>query len=426
MSQAQELQGQLLGKAAELGQYAMRLPYNREFLREFTTNEDFSRQCPELQRLVVIGCTGAGKSTLCNKLAGFRYEWDEELSQFVWTSGQEKLLFACSQGANSVTDHTTYANLPYLGRMDRPFVCIDTPGHNDTGTDDTLLRQATDLHTKLRRMGHVNAILVLHNDVWSGRFSPTTQELMAKVQEMFKASGRNVWEHVIIGFSRCDEADRGWRGSIEEKSRDLQAALRTRFDDCNVDVPVVPLSGADEPGAGPSQAASFERLWEFLEGRPKLPTVELREFEGMSLQLKRAVKERDNAQRLASARKTFLEAGIHVFLGSLALNYRPSLINATGPWDELLLAGGFIYVMGPVKMYDFFRVAWDDHLLPRFDSALGDKLRQNGIDPAEFRMIEDDAARKRRGNDVGGGATKRRRLGEEGEAQLGSPVCGGA
>merc|ERR1719335_247747 len=78
------------------------------------------------------------------------------------------------------------------------------------GQGETLLRQATDLHTKLKKMGHVNAILVLHNDVWSGRFSPTTQELMAKVQEMFKASGRNVWEHVIIGFSRCDEADRGW------------------------------------------------------------------------------------------------------------------------------------------------------------------------------------------------------------------------
>jgi len=383
---------QVLERIVTLGRYANSLSYNREPMKELTTNEDFSRMLPDSKRLLIVGCAGAGKSTLCNKLAGHRYEWDEGSQKFIWDCGEENLLFRCKAGAKSVTQHTTYANLAYMGAEERPFVCVDTPGHDDTGTDDHLLRQAADLHQKLQRMGYVNGILVLHNDVVSGRFSPATRELMTKIQHMFRSSKRNVWDHVIVAFSHCDESDRGWRSNITTATHELQMELRRQFPACQVDVPVVALCGTDEPGAAPWQSANFERLWAFLDRAPCLCTVDLEEFEGMSLQLKRVVKERDDLQRLVAARKNYQEIAQYVLVLMLALSLRPSFMNADGAWDELLVFAAFVYIQGITRVFDFFRVAWDDYILRWINSGpVGLALQTRGVDPMMFRLIRHTA-----------------------------------
>jgi hypothetical protein len=415
-----ELHEQAMIKIYEWAQYANGFKFRNELRKQYVSNEDFSRMVPGLKRMMVIGTTGAGKSTLGNKLAGFRYEWVEAENKHEWTCDRQDLLFLCKAGAKSVTLDTSYANMNYLGDAARKFIYIDTPGHNDTGDDGLLAQQATDMHVKLKNMDCINAILVLVSEP-SGRFAPATQELLAKLETMFSQANRDVWRHVIIGFSRCDPADRGWRTDLQVKIEELQAEVRRRFPNCQVNIPVIPLSGADEPGQDISQEHNFERLWDFLQKSPDLLTANLQEFEGLNMKLRRVVKERDALQRLNDMRKNFLPVACNVILGLMCLYMRPDFLNLSGMIDELFITACGVYSMGPVKMYDFLVVSWGDHLLPWLDCMCGARLLNHGLDLSRLKPVtvaEGDstssAASKRPGAaGVAEGSAKRRRTAEQ-------------
>ena len=58
---------------------------------------------------------------------------------------------------------------------------------------------AADLHNKLRALGHIHAIVVIHNDVHSNRLNPATYTILKMVGEKFAAAGDGgaVWNHVV-------------------------------------------------------------------------------------------------------------------------------------------------------------------------------------------------------------------------------------
>lgn len=363
------------------------LQFRREFNKEYTTNEDFGKMLPESRRLVIVGCTGAGKSALVNKLAGFRMEFDEQKASYEWTVGQELLPFLSQSSTKSVTRFTSFANLHYLGYApDKPFICVDTPGHDDTDPG-LLTEQATDLHVKLQAMQYVNSVLVLHKDFEANRLDPATFELLRKVSTLFQKSGMNVWEHVILGYTRVDEEKRGWRSGIDQKIAAMQAALKEKtkgFDaPCTVDVPVVclscydtadddprPVGGVPWPNEFPNgrriaQRDGFVELWEFLQRSSKLPTEELQVYEGVEERYRRACEDRDAFARISSARKHFMSTAMHVLIFLFILLLRPGVFNMEGWLDELTGLGGFVYVMGFHAVLDFTRVCWDDHCIPR-------------------------------------------------------------
>jgi len=231
-----------------------------DFDKPYFTTADFERTVPEHKRMVVIGCAGSGKSTLLNKLAGCEKVWvdrtdthnDTDHGSFEWKASP---IFESGHSLDSVTKCSAFANLKYMGRADRPFIAVDTPGHDDPngGRDivdeaaarDFLDGQAADLHAKLRAMGRVHAIVVVHNDVHSNRLNPATYELLRKVDEMFATDDTNgsqtagtdgrttsVWEHVVVCYSKCDADSRGWRDGLAEKRRAMQAALRAAVPSC--------------------------------------------------------------------------------------------------------------------------------------------------------------------------------------------------
>merc|ERR1719311_963805 len=74
---------------------------------------------------------------------------------------------------------------------------MDTPGHDDTaGRDlddeegrDVLRAQAADLHNKLKALGHIHTILVIHDQVASNRLNPATFTILKMLDEKFITLG---------------------------------------------------------------------------------------------------------------------------------------------------------------------------------------------------------------------------------------------
>ena len=135
----------------------------------FSTLEDFERADPDAKRMVVIGVTGAGKSTVLNCLGGWEFKQKPPDYEFEW---QDKdgvsPLFEARADTDSCTKKTSFANLSWCGDESRPVVAVDTPGHDDPAgaeienaeSREKLGELAADLHNKLKALGHVHAILV--------------------------------------------------------------------------------------------------------------------------------------------------------------------------------------------------------------------------------------------------------------------------
>ena len=160
----------------------------------FSTLEDFERVDPDAKRIVVIGVTGAGKSTVLNCMGGWGFVQKPPDYEFEW---QEKdgvsPLFEARADCDSCTKKTSFANLSFLGDAERPVVAVDTPGHDDpAGAEienkearEKLGEMAADLHNKMKALGHIHAILVLHNDVHSNRLNPATYTVLKMIGEKF-------------------------------------------------------------------------------------------------------------------------------------------------------------------------------------------------------------------------------------------------
>ena len=209
------------------------------------------------RRLVIVGCCGAGKSTLANKIAGGRRVWvpdaqsDNGSCQWVGAPGPFDDDWRTSTIRRSAVN--------FMGDPERPLVVVDTPGHDSESfvlEDDEVVsaaiqveRQAEELVDALRKLDHVHAILVLHNDVYSNRLNPITYELLVKVDEIFGAvDGHSVWQNIIVAYSKCDSDAKGWRDSLKTKKLAMQAALCSRFERCRTTVPVMCVSGLSLEG----------------------------------------------------------------------------------------------------------------------------------------------------------------------------------
>jgi len=381
MSDAAELKSMLWKAAAAIHDMGDAACQQKQRDTLFSTLEDFGRADPSLKRLLVIGCTGAGKSTLLNLMAGWTYVGDVDASDFDFTwvarpeaeesapasaeapepppaaadddladacdvpaaAGAEPTasaspsepLFKTAAGGDSVTKRSAFANLCWFGDSSKVFTAIDTPGHDDpNGADidspearEAIGEMAADLHNKLRALGHINAILVIHNDVHSNRLNPATYTILKMIGEKFAAAGdgHSVWRHVIVAYSKCNAHDFSWQAAIGKKKKDLQAAIRAKVPSCDMDLPVITLGGAKIKNSGVSASSldkekeGFDALWSFLQSAGHLDCTKLRPFEGADVKWEKMVKAKDRAEAQARASLVYAAvlakvAGFLVFL----------------------------------------------------------------------------------------------------------------
>ena len=280
---------------------------------------DFRRLDPSLRRIVVLGGTGAGKSTLLNVCAAWRFVQSKENPhaphKWVAPAGCHDASppFTAAGSVASVTQATSGARIHFRGDPDRAVYVVDTPGFDDTcendadrfnseasATDEGV--KARDLREKihamkkemldrLKALGHVDAILLVHPDVISNRLNPVFIIQLKMLDECF---GEDVWKHVVVAYTKhCNPYETTWRSQLLEKKIMLRDAIKT-CTRCTVDVPVVAL-GASEPDDRPPGEAKhkldeqYEALWDHMTATARaegpLRTAQLKEPEGEWVQV---------------------------------------------------------------------------------------------------------------------------------------------
>jgi len=133
-------------------------------------------------RIVIVGATGSGKSSLANALLGC-------------DPRSKECLFEVCSGSDSCTKKTTYGFGFWLGNGQN-FTVIDTPGFGDSDNDDDLL---------IEEMMDILANVVDHTDtfllLFDGRETRFDASLQNMIQMMTIIFGQHWWDYLVIGVS---------------------------------------------------------------------------------------------------------------------------------------------------------------------------------------------------------------------------------
>jgi energy-coupling factor transporter ATP-binding protein EcfA2 len=363
----------------------------------YTTLEDFSRMNPEWKRVLVLGATGSGKSTLLNTLGGWKLMQSKVDYSYKWS---DDTLFESSCGCESKTQKTAFANMCWFGNPNRKFIAVDTYGLDDSEAVDIddpsscekLGVMATDLHNKLQKMGYVDAVVILHNDVHGNRLNPLMYTMLKMTAEKFSDCGNDLWRNVVIAYSKCNEADISWRGGLEAKKKELQASIREKIPSCTIDIPVVALGGSTlvhetefvqgVTAKGVRASADFEELWSFVQKGSPLDTTKLQVFEGEYAKFQSVVQAKDAAERRADALSCYGEVVWKFLLVLVVLFVRcfvvPSFLayfvlnDPSSCWDEVVLLWVCIHCIGYKKTFSAGEIVYETHIKHRVEPQLAE------------------------------------------------------
>jgi predicted GTPase len=133
--------------------------------------------------LLLIGKTGTGKSSLCNRIAGHPSDSD---------------IFTVSAEATSCTQSTVFGNVKFGGNKERLVSLIDTMGFDDPN-QDTDVRIIAELVFKLKnKCDGVNMFGIAVNGQ-SPRLDGSLIAMIKIFEEMF---GGEFWKHCVLIFTR--------------------------------------------------------------------------------------------------------------------------------------------------------------------------------------------------------------------------------
>lgn len=148
------------------------------------------------KRIVFVGATGCGKSSLCTALTGHK---------------KKDSPFKIGNRPSSETSECNVGTFRWFGEPDEEeFIIIDTPGLDDElGRDETFINQIIDC---MRQLEYVNSIVLVVNGE-NLRFSTSLQNM---IKQFEKAFSPRFYDHSIICLTKwyMDE------DSIEEREDD--------------------------------------------------------------------------------------------------------------------------------------------------------------------------------------------------------------
>ena len=148
------------------------------------------------KKVLIVGKTGTGKSSLCNVVAGKAHDAD---------------LFPVSAEAQGCTGTTTFGNVFFNGNKETPVSLIDTVGFDDPerDADATII---SDLVIKLRtKCDFVNLFVIAVN----GQEPRLDGSLVGMIRVFEGMFGAKFWSQAVIVFTRLPMDSR----SIESRKR---------------------------------------------------------------------------------------------------------------------------------------------------------------------------------------------------------------
>ena len=190
---------QLDNNIFKLPQKSMEIP-DAKMIRKFEIGQ--SHMYTQHKVLMVMGATGAGKSTLINGMINYilGVEWQDNFRfKLIVEDAKEQI--------NSITDHiTAYTIHPMEGsRVDYTFTIIDTPGFGDTRgmeRDEEIKKQVKEFFSLGGGNGieHLDAVGFVTQSALV-RLTPTQKYVFASILEIF---GVDVKENFLIMVTFCD------------------------------------------------------------------------------------------------------------------------------------------------------------------------------------------------------------------------------
>eukprot|EP01114_Cavostelium_apophysatum_P022053 TRINITY_DN7853_c0_g1_i2.p1 TRINITY_DN7853_c0_g1~~TRINITY_DN7853_c0_g1_i2.p1 ORF type:complete len:274 (-),score=45.29 TRINITY_DN7853_c0_g1_i2:80-901(-) len=154
----------------------------------------------QILRVVAIGQTGTGKSTLLSSISGS--DNFVAASDLMGVTSEVKEVKSVWRNTNS------------------PVYCVDTPGLADPAGNDREHIQRIVNHLKDK---HVHAFLIVLNGTVT-RLDSNVITMLRVFQELF---GADMWKHAAVVFSRCDPTERTtWE---ENSPEDIVREIQTNF-----------------------------------------------------------------------------------------------------------------------------------------------------------------------------------------------------
>ena len=236
----------------------------------------------ERRKILIVGKTGTGKSSLCNILAGLDFN---------------NPMFATSADAQSCTEQTNLANVYFNGNIIRPISIIDTIGFDDPDRDtDTDIIE--DLRTTLKtRCDHVNLFAIAVNG-HSPRLEGSLVGMIGILQEMF---GEPFWSQTVVIFTRLsmkestkEERERSAGKTDQKLAQEYLLAVRKKFPSCRALKYLFIDSSRDRSDTTSEQTfqSSMEQLWSMLQGAPELPTDRVKKAQSEKAKLVEQIENR--------------------------------------------------------------------------------------------------------------------------------------
>ena len=230
------------------------------------------------RKLLIVGKTGSGKSSICNVIAGL----DDKNSTF-----------KVSSSAQGCTGSTQLADVSFDGRTDRPISLIDTIGFDDPDRDtDTKVIQ--DLISKLKTKCDYMHVFLLVVNGQSPRLDLSLTTMLGYFQEMF---GECFWKQTIIIFTRLsmkpavrEERERVSEQTDQKIADEYLEVVKTKFPAASRGLKYVFLDACRDVKDATSQNAfrdSMEQVWNMLQAAPGLPTDKMKHAESEKMKLQR-------------------------------------------------------------------------------------------------------------------------------------------
>ena len=135
------------------------------------------------QKMLIIGKTGTGKSSLCNTICGYNHDTD---------------IFPVSAEAASCTQRTKFADVFFNKDPAMPISLIDTIGFDDPDKDNDA-KIIAELVDKLKyHCDHVNLFIIAVN----GQNPRLDSSLIGMIKIFEGMFGQEFWKQVVVVFTR--------------------------------------------------------------------------------------------------------------------------------------------------------------------------------------------------------------------------------